>query len=122
MIACNVIHSAHLANVDKLLFLGSSCIYPRNTVQPIPEEALLSGAIDKHNEPYAIAKISGLKLCESYRRQYGRDYRSLMPANVYGPHDNFHSENSHVIPGLIQRFYDAKVNEEKKLRFGAAAK
>ena len=108
MIEANVIHSAHLSNVQKLLFMGSSCIYPKFAEQPIPESALLTGILEPTNEPYAIAKIAGIKLCESYNRQYGRDYRSVMPTNLYGPYDNFHPKNSHVIPALIQRFHFAK--------------
>lgn len=107
MIEANVIHAAHCADVDHLLFLGSSCIYPRMATQPIREEYLLTGALEPTNEPYAIAKIAGIKLCESYNRQYGRDYRSVMPTNLYGPGDNFHPENSHVIPGLMRRFHEA---------------
>src|SRR5690554_2432299 len=108
-IECNVIHAAHRSNVQRLLFLGSSCIYPKFAEQPIREEALLTGALEPTNEPYAIAKIAGLKLCESYNRQYGRDYRSVMPTNLYGPNDNFHPENSHVIPALLRRFHEAKL-------------
>jgi GDP-L-fucose synthase len=93
--------------VQKLLFLGSSCIYPKNAQQPMKEEALLTGPLEATNEPYAIAKIAGIKLCESYNRQYGRDYRSVMPTNLYGPGDNFHPENSHVIPALLSRFHAA---------------
>lgn len=107
IIECNVIHSAHQANVQKLLFLGSSCIYPRAVPQPMREDALLTGVLEPTNEPYAIAKIAGIKLCESYNREYGRDYRSVMPTNLYGPGDNFHPENSHVIPALIRRFHEA---------------
>ena len=107
MIECNVVHAAHLAGVQKLLFLGSSCIYPRSVPQPMREDALLTGVLEPTNEPYAIAKIAGIKLCESYNRQYGRDYRSVMPTNLYGPHDNFHAENSHVIPALMRRFHEA---------------
>jgi GDP-L-fucose synthase len=107
MIECNIIHSAHRAGVDKLLFLGSSCIYPKLAPQPMAEDALLTGGLEPTNEPYAIAKIAGIKLCESYHRQYGRDYRSVMPTNLYGPNDNFHAENSHVIPALLRRFHDA---------------
>ncbi len=107
MIECNVIHSAFEAGVRKLLFLGSSCIYPRDAAQPMAEEALLTGPLEPTNEPYAIAKIAGLKLCESYNRQYGTDYRSVMPTNLYGPHDNFHPENSHVLPALMARFHKA---------------
>ena len=105
----NVIHAAHLNNVDKLLFLGSSCIYPREVQQPMREEALLTGILEPTNEPYAIAKIAGIKMCESYTRQYGRDYRSVMPTNLYGPGDNYHLENSHVVPALLRRFHEAKV-------------
>lgn len=108
MIEANIIHSAHLANVQQLLFLGSSCIYPVLADQPMREDALLTGTLEPTNEPYAIAKIAGIKLCESYNRQYGRDYRSVMPTNLYGPNDNFHPENSHVIPALLRRFHEAK--------------
>ena len=107
MIEANIIHAAHANNVQKLLFLGSSCIYPKLAEQPMTESALLTGTLEETNEPYAIAKIAGIKLCESYNRQYGRDYRSVMPTNLYGPHDNFHPENSHVIPALLRRFYEA---------------
>ena len=107
MIEANIIHAAHSAGVDKLLFLGSSCIYPKHAEQPMREEALLTGILEPTNEPYAIAKIAGIKLCESYNRQYGRDYRSVMPTNLYGPHDNYHPENSHVIPALLRRFHEA---------------
>ncbi len=103
----NIIHAAHLAEVDQLLFLGSSCIYPKLCAQPMQESALLSGTLEPTNEPYALAKIAGIKMCESYNRQYGRHYRSVMPTNLYGPGDNFHPENSHVIPGMINRFDDA---------------
>lgn len=106
MIECNVVHSAHQAGVQNLLFLGSSCIYPRLAPQPMREDALLTGTLEATNEPYAIAKIAGIKLCESYNRQYGRDYRSVMPTNLYGPGDNFHPENSHVIPALLRRFHE----------------
>lgn len=108
MIESNIIHAAHLHNVNKLLFLGSSCIYPKHATQPIAESELLLGALEPTNEPYAIAKIAGIKLCESYNRQYGRDYRSVMPTNLYGPHDNFHPSNSHVIPALLRRFHEAR--------------
>ncbi|MFP7259305.1 GDP-L-fucose synthase [Citrobacter portucalensis] len=108
MIESNIIHAAHLHNVNKLLFLGSSCIYPKQVTQPIAESELLQGALEPTNEPYAIAKIAGIKLCESYNRQYGRDYRSVMPTNLYGPHDNFHPSNSHVIPALLRRFHEAR--------------
>lgn len=107
LIEANVIHAAHTASVHKLMFLGSSCIYPRNAEQPMKEEALLTGILEPTNEPYAIAKIAGIKLCESYNRQHGRDYRSVMPTNLYGPHDNYHPENSHVIPALLRRFHQA---------------
>ncbi|EKY5002042.1 GDP-L-fucose synthase [Citrobacter amalonaticus] len=108
MIESNIIHSAHLAGVQKLLFLGSSCIYPKLAKQPMQESALLTGILEATNEPYAIAKIAGIKLCESYNRQYGRDYRSVMPTNLYGMNDNFHPQNSHVIPALMRRFHEAK--------------
>lgn len=108
VIECNIIHSAHLAGVNKLLFLGSSCIYPKHASQPMREDALLTGVLEPTNEPYAIAKIAGIKLCESYNRQYGRDYRSVMPTNLYGKNDNFHPENSHVVPALMRRFHEAK--------------
>ncbi|MFD1510508.1 GDP-L-fucose synthase [Lacimonas salitolerans] len=107
MIQCNVIHQAHAAGVQRLLQLGSSCIYPRMAPQPMAEDALLTGTLEPTNEPYAVAKIAGIKLCESYNRQYGRDYRSVMPTNLYGPGDNFHPENSHVLPALIRRFHEA---------------
>jgi nucleoside-diphosphate-sugar epimerase len=108
MIECNLIDGAFRAGVERLLFLGSSCIYPRNAPQPMPEEALLTGTLEPTNEPYAIAKIAGIKLCESYNRQYGTDYRSAMPTNLYGPGDNFHETNSHVLPALLRRFHEAK--------------
>ena len=104
MIESNIIHASHVNNVQNLLFLGSSCIYPKESSQPIHESFLLEGALEPTNEPYAISKIAGIKLCESYNRQFNRDYRSIMPTNLYGPGDNFHEENSHVIPALIQRF------------------
>lgn len=107
MIECNVIHQAFAAGVRRLLFLGSSCIYPRGVPQPMREEALLTGVLEPTNEPYAIAKIAGIKLCESYNRQHGTDYRSVMPTNLYGPGDNFHPENSHVVPALLRRFHEA---------------
>ena len=113
MIQNNIIHNAFLSGVKKLLFLGSSCIYPKNAKQPVKEEELLTGKLEPTNEPYAIAKIAGIKLCESYNRQYkkshGIDYRSIMPTNLYGPGDNYHPENSHVVPGLIYRFHQAKI-------------
>lgn len=111
----NVIHSAHINDVQKLLFLGSSCIYPRAVEQPMKEDALLTGVLEPTNQPYAIAKIAGIKMCESYNRQYGRDYRSVMPTNLYGPGDNYHPENSHVVPALIRRFHEAKVNKHDEV-------
>jgi len=108
VIEANLIHAAHRAGVQRLLFLGSSCIYPRNAAQPMREDALLTGTLEPTNEPYAIAKIAGIKLCESYNRQYGRDYRSVMPTNLYGPGDNFHPQDSHVIPALMRRFHEAR--------------
>ncbi len=108
MIEANVVHQAWRAGVKSLLFLGSSCIYPRLAPQPMREDALLTGTLEPTNEPYAIAKIAGIKLCESYNRQYGTDYRSVMPTNLYGPGDNYHPEHSHVIPALIRRFHEAK--------------
>jgi GDP-L-fucose synthase len=109
MMQANVIDAAHRSGVNKLLFLGSSCIYPRLAPQPMAEDVLLTGPLEPTNEPYAIAKIAGIKLCESYNRQYGRDYRSVMPTNLYGPGDSYHPENSHVIPALIRRFHEAKM-------------
>ena len=114
MIQSNIIHYAFLSGIKKLLFLGSSCIYPKNISEPIKEEDLLVGKLEPTNEPYAIAKIAGIKMCESYNRQYGKshdiDYRSIMPTNLYGPGDNYHNKNSHVIPGLIDRFHQAKIS------------
>ena len=107
MMEANVIHQAFEAGVTRLLFLGSSCIYPKEAPQPMAEDALLTGVLESTNEPYAIAKIAGIKLCESYNRQHGTDYRSVMPTNLYGPGDNFHPENSHVLPALIRRFHEA---------------
>ena len=109
MVQANVVHEARVNGVQKLLFLGSSCIYPRMAPQPIKEEYLMSGTLEPTNEPYAMAKIAGIKLCESYNRQYGTDYRSVMPTNLYGPGDNYHPENSHVIPALMRRFHEAKL-------------
>ena len=111
----NIIHGSHLADVQRLLFLGSSCIYPKLAKQPLSEDVLLSGKLEKTNEPYALAKIAGIKLCESYNRQYGRDFRSIMPTNLYGPEDNFHSENSHVLPALLRRFHEAKKKGESEV-------
>lgn len=110
LIETNIIGAAHNSGVQKVLFLGSSCIYPRAVGQPMREDALLTGVLEKTNEPYAVAKIAGIKLCESFNRQYGRDYRSVMPTNLYGPGDNYHPENSHVIPALLRRFHEAKVS------------
>ncbi|MFT5329606.1 MAG: GDP-L-fucose synthase [Parasphingorhabdus sp.] len=115
MIECNVIHQAYAAGVQHLLQLGSSCIYPKNAAQPMRESALLTGTLEPTNEPYAIAKIAGIKLCESYNRQYGTDYRSVMPTNLYGPGDNFHPENSHVLPALIRRFHQAAKNNDPEV-------
>lgn len=115
LIESNVIHAAHLTGVQRLLFLGSSCIYPRSIEQPMREDALLTGILEPTNEPYAIAKIAGIKLCESYNRQYGRDYRSVMPTNLYGPGDNFHPDNSHVIPALMRRFHATVARGENEV-------
>jgi len=106
----NLIHGAHLADIQQLLFLGSSCIYPKFAEQPMREDSLLTGILEPTNEPYAVAKIAGIKMCESYARQYGRDYRSIMPTNLYGPRDNFHPDNSHVIPAMLRRFHEAKLS------------
>ena len=115
MIQSNVIHQAHVNGVQNLLFLGSSCIYPRAVEQPMAETALLTGILEPTNEPYAVAKIAGIKMCESYNRQYGRDYRSVMPTNLYGPGDNFHPENSHVLPALIRRFHEAAQSDAESV-------
>jgi GDP-L-fucose synthase len=122
MIEANIIHQAWRSGVKKLLFLGSSCIYPRLAEQPIKEDFLLTGPLEPTNEPYAIAKIAGIKLCESYNRQYGTDYRSVMPTNLYGPGDNYHPENSHVLPAMIQRFHEAKVNGAEKVMIWGTGK
>lgn len=122
MIEANIIHQAWRSGVKKLLFLGSSCIYPRLAEQPIKEGCLLTGPLEPTNEPYAIAKIAGIKLCESYNRQYGADYRSVMPTNLYGPGDNYHPENSHVLPAMIQRFHEAKVNGAEKVMIWGTGK
>lgn len=111
MIESNIIHASYENGVERLLFLGSSCIYPKLAQQPMTEKALLTGTLEPTNEPYAIAKIAGIKLCESYNRQYGTDFRSVMPTNLYGPGDNYHPENSHVIPALLRRFHEAKLQE-----------
>jgi GDP-L-fucose synthase len=113
MVQANVIHAAHVIGVQRLMFLGSSCIYPREVTQPMSENTLLTGVLEPTNEPYAIAKIAGIKLCESYNRQYGRDYRSVMPTNLYGLNDSFHPENSHVIPALMRRFHEAVERGDK---------
>jgi len=115
IVQANVIHAAHTNGVQKLLFLGSSCIYPRLAPQPMTEATLLTGGLEPTNEPYAVAKIAGIKMCESYNRQYGRDYRSVMPTNLYGPGDNYHPENSHVIPALICRFHEAKIADAPEI-------
>lgn len=119
MIECNIIHQTFLAGIRRLLFLGSSCIYPRDVRQPMLEDALLTGVLEPTNEPYAIAKIAGIKMCESYNRQYGVDYRCVMPTNLYGPGDNFHPQNSHVMPALIRRFHEAvESNSDKVIIWG----
>ncbi|PML61260.1 GDP-fucose synthetase [Vibrio breoganii] len=115
MIESSIIHAAHINDVQNLLFLGSSCIYPKFAEQPMTETALLTGVLEETNEPYAIAKIAGIKLCESYNRQYGRNYRSVMPTNLYGLNDNFHPANSHVIPAIMRRFHEAKLNGDKEV-------
>ena len=115
MIQANLIHSAHKYNIQKILFLGSSCIYPKNSKQPMREDQLLTGRLEPTNEPYAIAKIAGIKLCESYNRQFGRDYRSVMPTNLYGPGDSYHLKNSHVIPALIKKIHEAKLSNSKEV-------
>lgn len=122
MIEANVIKSSFMANVKRLLFLGSTCIYPKLAQQPMPEDALLSGILEETNEPYAIAKIAGIKLCESFNRQHGTDYRSVMPTNLYGMNDNFHPENSHVIPGLMRRFHEAKINNLSDIKVWGSGK
>jgi GDP-L-fucose synthase len=111
VMAANVIHAAYVHEVRKLMFLGSSCIYPKMAPQPLKEEYLLTGPLEYTNEPYAIAKIAGLKMCEAYRDQYGCDFISVMPTNLYGPNDNYHPENSHVLPALLRKFHEAKMNE-----------
>ncbi len=115
MIEANLIHGAHLAGVDRLLFLGSSCIYPRDSPQPIKEEYLLQGPLESTNEPYAVAKIAGIKLCEAYRQQYGRKYISVMPTNLYGPNDNYDLDSSHVLPALLRKTHEAKLRGERTL-------
>lgn len=115
IIECNLIHEAHKANINRLLFLGSTCIYPKDAPQPIAEEALLRGTLEPTNEAYALAKIAGVKLCACYQSQYGRDYISAMPTNLYGPGDNYHLENGHVIPALLRRFHEAKIQQSKEV-------
>lgn len=122
MIECNIIHAAYLSGVNKLLFLGSSCIYPKLAEQPMSESALLTNTLESSNEPYAIAKIAGIKLCESYNRQYGVDYRSVMPTNLYGENDNFHPENSHVIPALMRRLHEAKITGSSEVSVWGSGK
>jgi GDP-L-fucose synthase len=115
VIESNLIRAAHDTGVNKILFLGSSCIYPRDAAQPMREDSLLTGPLEPTNEPYALAKIAGIKLCESFNRQYGRDYRSVMPTNLYGPGDNYHPTKSHVVPALIRRFHEARLNNESEV-------
>jgi len=122
MVQANVIHEAWRSGVRKLLFLGSSCIYPRMAAQPMDESALLQGSLEPTNEPYAIAKIAGIKMCESYNRQYGTDYRSVMPTNLYGPGDNYHPENSHVVPALIRRLHDARLADAPSVAIWGSGK
>ncbi len=122
MIASNLIHESYMAGVERLLYLGSTCIYPREAPQPIPEEALLTGPLEKTNEAYALAKIAGIKLCQHYRRQYGCRYIAAMPTNLYGPGDNYHPENSHVIPGLIRRFHEAKEADQPEVAIWGTGK
>jgi len=122
IIQANIIHAAHQNNIQKLLFLGSSCIYPKSVKQPMREESLLTGTLEPTNEPYAVAKIAGIKLCESYNRQYNHDYRSVMPTNLYGPGDNYHPENSHVIPALIKKFHEGKKNNASKVTIWGSGK
>lgn len=117
-----MIHQAFAAGVTRLLQLGSSCIYPRAVAQPIKEDALLTGVLEPTNEPYAVAKIAGIKLCESYNRQHGTDYRSVMPTNLYGPGDNFHPENSHVLPALIRRFHEAEEAGDEEVQIWGSGK
>lgn len=122
MIEANVIHASYESNVKRLLFLGSTCIYPKMAKQPMQEKTLLTDVLEATNEPYAIAKIAGIKLCESYNRQYGTDFRSVMPTNLYGVNDNFHPDNSHVIPALMQRFHFAKINKDKEVNVWGSGK
>ena len=122
MIACNLIHESYVLGVKRILFLGSSCIYPREAPQPIPEEALLTGPLEKTNEAYALAKIAGIKMCQYYREQYGCQYISAMPTNLYGQGDNYHPKNSHVIPALIRRFHEAKISGAKQVEIWGTGK
>jgi GDP-L-fucose synthase len=122
MIESNVIHAAHTAGVEKLLFLGSSCIYPKMAAQPIREEYLMSGALEYTNEPYAVAKIAGIKMCESYYKQYGSNFYSVMPTNMYGPYDNFNLETSHVFPALIRKVHEAKIRVDKNVEVWGTGK
>ena len=122
MIEANVVHEAYSAGVNDLLFLGSSCIYPKFANQPMSESELLTGVLEETNEPYAVAKIAGIKLCESYNRQYGTDYRSVMPTNLYGPGDNYHGMNSHVVPAMIKRFHEAKLNGDESVEVWGTGK
>jgi len=121
-IEMNVIHASHLHKVDKLLFLGSSCIYPKMAKQPMNEDELLTGPLEPTNEPYAIAKIAGIKLCEAYRDQYGSNFISAMPTNLYGPNDNYHPENSHVLPALIRKFYEAQKDQKTSVSIWGSGK
>ena len=122
IIAANIIHSSHAAGIRKLLFLGSSCIYPRNAPQPMPENCLLTGVLEETNEPYAIAKIAGIKLCESYNREYGTDFRSVMPTNLYGTNDNFDLKTSHVLPALLRKFHEAKMSNAPTVEIWGSGK
>jgi len=115
MVECNIIHAAHMTGIDRVLFLGSSCIYPKLAMQPMSENQLLAGSLEETNEPYAVAKIAGIKLCESYNRQYGHDYRSVMPTNLYGENDNFHPQNAHVVPALLRRFHETREAKDDKI-------
>ena len=122
MIQSNLIHQSYISGIKKLLFLGSSCIYPKDSIQPIKENFLLSGKLEPTNEPYAIAKIAGIKMCESYNRQYGLDFRCIMPTNLYGPGDNFHPDNSHVVPALLRRFHEAKIKNHSIVKVWGSGK
>lgn len=121
-IQSNVVHSAYENNVKRLLFLGSSCIYPKSALQPMQEESLLTGILEETNEPYAVAKIAGIKMCESYNRQYDTDFRSAMPTNLYGPGDTYHLKNSHVIPALMRKFHEAKISNDKTVSVWGSGK